>query len=117
MTKKFTPKYGIYKCKIDRSKDDDLNRIFSFNYDNTYTHEDIESANRIGLKVKIIDESPNCYIYDKKDLMPMSEIFGDYMKFFFDLKIKKMPYSKMFLSHLHGFLAEKYRIKLTVKSE
>lgn len=115
MNRKYKPRYGIYKCKIEKSTDKQLNKIFCFNIENLFTHEEIESAFMIGLKVEIFDESPNCYIYNKEDLVPMKDIFGNFINFFFDLKNKKNAFGKPFLSQLHGAVTERYRIKVTAK--
>jgi hypothetical protein len=109
---KFTPKYGIYSCKIYKSNTR-YDVLFGFNKNNQYTHEDIELAIFLNLRIEVIEKENNAYIYDKDSLIPMNKIFDRYIQYCYELKKQKAPYAKKFLSELWGTLCEKtkhYRI-------
>jgi hypothetical protein len=105
IAKKHTPKYGIYNCKISSVTQSNYD-LFGFNKHNQYTHEDIELAILLGLKIEVIEKENNAYIYDKSDLVPMKHIFTDYIEYCFELKKERVPYSKELLSLLWGVLSK-----------
>lgn len=102
---KHTPKYGIYNCKIYKSNTSN-DSLFGFIKTHQYTHEDIELAIILGLKIEVINKKNNAYVYEKEALVPMSRIFKDYIEYCFGLKKQKAPFAKQFLSMLWGTLSE-----------
>ena len=113
--KKFTPKYGIYNCKIHKSNTIN-DSLFGFNKSYQYTHEDIEIAIILGLKIEMINKENNAYIYDKECLIPMNRIFEDYIDYCFKLKKQNAPYAKEFLSQLWGILSASNKHYRTIKA-
>ncbi|RGB42813.1 hypothetical protein C1646_809781 [Rhizophagus diaphanus] len=65
--------FGIYRVEIEgqpeKKKDEKCTRIFRYNPEKYYTHYDIERARDLGLKVKLINESPNALIFSKNNCM------------------------------------------------
>ena len=114
--KKHTLTYGIYKVDVLRSNTM-LDMLFAFNYRKFYTHEEIQTAMKLGLKMKVIDEPNNAYRYDSKTcrMIPLRDIFGNYMYFFYDLKNKKMPYAIEFLNMVIGATGQKTKIHHILK--
>ena len=100
---KHTPKYGIYNCKISKSNSN--SKYFGFIKSHQYTHEDIELAILLGLKIEMINKENNAYVYEKDALVPMCRIFKDYIDYCFELRNQKAPFAKMFLSMLWGVLS------------
>jgi hypothetical protein len=114
VAKKFTPKYGIYNCKIHKSNTEN-DMYFGFIKWHEYTHEDIEIAIKLGLKIEMINKENNAYIYEKDALVPMNRIFGDYIAYCFDLKKQDAPFAKPLLTRLWGTLSEKTKHYRVVK--
>jgi len=116
ITKKHTPKYGIYYCKIYKSNtENDL--LFGFIKHHEYTHEDIEIAIILELKIEMIETVNNAYVYEKDALVPMNRIFGDYIDYCFELKKINAPFGKPLLSQLWGTLSEKTKHYRIVKED
>jgi hypothetical protein len=97
--------YGIYRCVISGTT-----KLFRFNFDNYYTHFDLNTAKDLGLNIKlIIDDQPNFLYYSRDKCLTGFEIFGRYVDKLFGLKQKKILGSKSILNILWGSLSEKYK--------
>lgn len=103
-------KYGCYHCVVERSGDEDINKLFKFNSfgkDNWYTHHSLECAKRLGLKMTIIlDGEANFLYYSKDKLVSGKNVFGEFMNYVLKLK-KKTKYAKQFYLKLWGGLSQK----------
>jgi hypothetical protein len=103
--------FGIYKVKIT-CNDANFCKIFSFSKKNTYTHYDVQFANKyktnFNIKIELItDTEYNALIYDG-ELVPAYTIFGNWFDNLFALK-KKCPKNfllKRLLSSLWGSLTK-----------
>jgi hypothetical protein len=112
---KFFP-VGIYRCVIT-STNKDLNRLFRFNKTNYYTHYDLTLAKLLKFDIKIIvDSGANCIIYDSKNRIQGSKMYGSTIDYLY--KIKKEtndPYVKKIISSLWGACGEILKYKTSVK--
>jgi hypothetical protein len=99
--------FGIYKCKIYRSDDNNTNKLFKFNRLHYYTHTSLEHAKSLNLKIELIqDEQPNNLYYEREKLIGFNEVFTEYTNFLFSLKEKKVPKAKLLLNIIWGALTE-----------
>jgi len=100
--------YGIYRIKISKSGDPDIDKFFRFNSTEKYTHIDFSRALTLGLKMEIIyDGKPNALIYSRERLMQGCHLFKKFVTYMFELKKKKVPWSKGILNSLWGALCQK----------
>jgi len=107
-------KYGLYRVNIECS-DPDINKVFSFSNNQTYTHYDLKWAQKLKRKYKfnidinlIDDGEPNAYIYDEEDLIEGRAMFGNWYDKLIKLK-KKYPKNRLakhLLSSLWGILCK-----------
>jgi len=105
--------FGIYRCIIHKSEDENINKLFKFNKKYYYTSNSLNHAKKIGLKIELIqDTKPNFLYYSGEKTIKFGEVFGDYVNFMFSLKEKNVPHSKDILNILWGALCEKVIIKL-----
>ena len=104
-------KFGFYKVKIDCS-----NKRFFFNYskDNTYTHysllDAIKHQKEFDIKIELNNDLEyNAYVYEDKDLIYTSEIFGVWFNELngFKQKHPKNKLIKHLMSSLWGSLSKK----------
>ena len=99
--------FGIYRCKILKSGNINVDKLFRFNDKNKYTHISLEHAKKLNLKIELIQDSqPNCLRYSREKLISFEEVFGQYVNFLFDLKQKKVPKDKDILNILWGACCE-----------
>ena len=99
--------FGIYRCKITKSEDENINKLFRFNKVNYYTSISLENAKKLGLKIELIqDDRPNFLFYSRDKLITFNEVFKPFVEFMFDLKEKKVEKSKNILNILWGALCE-----------
>ena len=112
---KFYP-VGIYRCAI-ASTNQAFNRLFRFNKNKYYTHNDLTLAKLLKFDVKIIvDSGANCIIYDSKNRIQGSKMYGSTIDYLY--KIKKEtndPYAKKIISSLWGACGEILKYKTSVK--
>jgi len=116
--------YGIYRCVIHKSGNDNIDKLFRFKhrfvsngkYYDYYTHADIKSARKKGLKIELImDDQPNCLRYVKGTRLSGKNLFGRFVEFLYPFK-KDTKYQhlkthfKMFLNVLWGAFMEKTTI-------
>lgn len=99
--------FGIYRCIIKPSTDDNINKLFRFNKDNFYTQTSLTNAKSLNLEIElIIDDEPNFLYYSRDKLITCQEVFKTYVDFLFNLKEKNVPKSKKILNMLWGALGE-----------
>jgi len=110
-------KYGIYRVRIYKSDDHNINKLFRFNYDDYYTHFDLTTARTLNLTIElIIDDQPNFLHYERNKCLTGNEIFGPYINLLFELKqLKLTDRTKTILNILWGALCEKKLIKKVIK--
>ena len=81
---------GIYRVKIEKSEDENINKLFRFNKYNKYTHTSLEHAKSLYLKMTLIqDKTANFLYYSPEKRIGCNEIFGDYVSYMYDLKEKE----------------------------
>jgi len=114
--------FGIYRCVIEKSDDENLNNMFKFNYHNYYTSVDITNAQKLGFKISLIkDNTPNCLFYSREKIVTMSEIFDNYISVLFPLKDNEKldkfirTGAKSILNILWGSLGEVDKNKYYIK--
>jgi hypothetical protein len=114
--------FGIYRCIVKPSKDENINKLFRFNKLNYYPHYSLEHAKTLGLEIiLIIDEQPNFLFYSREKLVQMGDVFKDYVDLLYPLKesqnklVKKS--CKFMLNCLWGALSEKSKIKYYSEGE
>jgi len=106
-------KFGIYKAEVI-CNDDNFLKLFSFSTTNFYTHYSLETAlkyeklNMFGVKINLIQQKNNAYIYNEEDLISGCSYFGHWYDSLINLK-KKYPKNilvKHLLSSLWGHISE-----------
>jgi hypothetical protein len=112
-------KYGVYRARIYKSEDKNINKLFRFNFDDYYTHFDLTTAKQLNLKIELIlDDQPNFLYYERKNCLTGNEIFGPYINLLFELKqLKLTDRTKSILNILWGALSEKKLIKKVVSDD
>ncbi|RIB03038.1 hypothetical protein C2G38_2289349 [Gigaspora rosea] len=81
--------YGIFKATIEGNppkKSLQCTRYLRYNPHRIYTHFDLECAKRNGLKVYLLDESPNALIYEKNTCISGSDMFGKWGNILYNIK-------------------------------
>ena len=110
--------YGIYRCKISKSDDMSIDKLFRFNFDNYYTHFSLNHAKIIGLTVElIVDDEPNFLYYSRDKCLTCHEVFGKYVDFCYDMKERKLPFAKAIINILWGALGQRLEKKYYVGSD
>ena len=100
--------YGIYKCNILQSNDDNINKLFRFNKKRFYTHIDLTNALSLGLTIKLIEDGTANFLYYARDkCLAGSELFTEFVDILFALKESKIKRAKSILNILWGALSEK----------
>ena len=108
---------GIYRIKIEKSEDENINKLFRFNRYNKYTHTSLEHAKSLNLKMSLIqDGTANLLSYSPEKRIGCNEVFGEYVNYMFDLKEKESKLkgerkkealkAKLILNILWGSLCE-----------
>lgn len=98
---------GVYHCEVEVPEDKNLRKLIWINSENYYAHTDLMYAKEKGLKITMIDEKDNCLLYPRKTHCMMgSEIFGEFTKYIYALKLKKIPGAKKLLNNLWGMLVK-----------
>ena len=98
--------YGIYRCEIEESKP----KLFRNNKLNYYSHIDLTRAKELNLKITLTDledDEPNFLYYSRDKLITGDALFGEYVKYLFPLKARKVPRSKKLVNVLWGGLCQK----------
>ncbi|RIA83844.1 hypothetical protein C1645_880271 [Glomus cerebriforme] len=84
--------YGIYRVNIEGSpkiREKQGTRLFRYNQEEYYTYFDIESMIKSSLQVKLMNVSPNAYVFDHYDLMDGKLIFENWTNILIKIKRKK----------------------------
>lgn len=119
-----TPKYksfyrnlehGYYKMNIINNDSIPIENFFTISKNNIYTNTDIKylyelrNTYKININFEIIDENPNAYIYDKKDLLTGKHLFDNYIYKLKTLKNcgQKLYFINYLLKALWGGLSQK----------
>lgn len=108
--------YGIYKCVIEPSRDENIDKLFRFNTKNYYTHFDINLAKTLNLKINlIVDEESNALLY-QKERASGSLYFRQAVHSLYELK-SKSKLAKIILNAIWGALCQRNKIKTTTSNE
>lgn len=108
--------FGIYRCKIYRSDDNNTNKLFKFNKLHYYPHTSLEHAKSLNLKIELIqDDKPNNLYYEREKLIGFNEVFTEYTNFLFSLKEKKVPKAKLLLNIIWGALTQIQKINHIIR--
>lgn len=108
--------FGIYRCRVYKSNDENINKLFRFNFNDYYTHISLNHANKLGLKIELtMDGQPNFLHYERNVCMLSHQLFDDYIKTLYPLKEKNIPLAKKILNMLWGALSQVKYIKKIVK--
>ena len=108
--------FGIYRCIINKSDDENINRLFRFNKLNYYTHITLEAARKLNLKIELIEDGEYNFLHYSRDkLIEFRAVFKSYVDYLYNFKQQKIsPYFKDVLNILWGSLCEKNTKKLYV---
>ena len=100
--------FGIYRCKVLKSDDANINKLFRFNDKHYYSSVSLDHAKTLGLKLELIqDNKPNFLFYSRDKLITFNEVFKPFVDFMFELKDKKkVEKAKDILNILWGALCE-----------
>jgi hypothetical protein len=108
---------GFYKVKIT-SSDKNFNKIFSYSKQNVYPSMSLYLANQcitlhnMTVKIELIEEKNNCYVYNKENTIKGSNVFRKWSKYLFKLKGKfpKNKLIKTITSSLWGRICENNKL-------
>ncbi|CAG8686726.1 15841_t:CDS:2, partial [Dentiscutata heterogama] len=81
--------YRIYKATIEGNplkKSLQYTRYLRYNLYRIYTHYNLESAKKNGLKVYLMNESPNALIYEKNTRISERDMFGKWGNILYNIK-------------------------------
>jgi hypothetical protein len=97
---------GIYRCKILSDIDQ---KLFRINPRNFYTHIDLTRAIELGYIIQMVqDGQANMLYYERSKTINANLIFGQFIKFMYDLKQKNIcDRVKVILNCLWGALCQK----------
>lgn len=74
------PEFGIYRLIIKPSEDENINKLFKFNFHKKYTNIDVINAKNLGLEMELIqDGTPNFLHYSRDKLITFFEVFKQYV--------------------------------------
>lgn len=92
--------FGYYEIKIS-SEHKDISKVFSFSPNNTYNYYSLcfclQYHSLYKIKLEMVDKDYNAYIYDEKNVINSSEIFGTWFNKINDMK-SKLPKNKIIKS-------------------
>lgn len=95
--------YGIYHCDIAITD----SRLLRHQDTKWYTHIDLMRAIELNHTITMIGEPVNAYIYTDDKLCDGNIMFGDYVDFIYNLKVKKVPYAKLILNQIWGLFVQR----------
>ena len=104
--------YGIYKATIEGNppkKSLQCTRYLRYNPHGIYTHYDLECARKNGLKVTLMNISPNALIYERNIRITGKNMFGEWGNILYNIKKEggtAGKVSKALLVSLWGALCE-----------
>ena len=97
--------YGMYRCTIEKSEDENINKLFKFNSKNFYSHYDLKAAKLPNLKISLLP-GVNGYLYDKVCLNSGTAMFSSFVKLLYQYKSSCKPF-KQILNSLWGSLCQR----------
>ncbi len=107
----------IFRCQIER-KQNKICNIFRFNINNYYTSKDVVLAQKLGLKISMIDDNePNVLYYSHDKCVCGSQLFGNFVKTVFELKKKGNKTAKAILNCLWGALCQTQELDYNVADD
>lgn len=108
--------YGIYRCVINAGSTP--HKFFKQNKKSYYTHLDIETAQKLGDSVQMIqDGKPNFLYYSKDKLINGAFLFKNYIEEMYELKKQGVNGAKDLLNILWGALCETNVYKFNATSD
>lgn len=100
--------YGLFRCKIEKSGNEETDRLFRFQEDDWYCSQDIKSAKLLKLKITMIDdEKVNFLYYDNTKCIRGDKLFGAFNAYMYDLKQKKVSGAKDIMNSLWGAICKR----------
>ena len=110
---------GIYHCQVEKSTDENINKLFKFNRKNKYTNIDLQRAKELKLNINHIDKKPNALIYSRDKLINGNKVFKQYVDLLFDLKYRNVAGNapKQLLNQLWGLLCEKRELSKVIDED
>jgi len=110
--------FGIYRCIIKPSEDENINKLFRLNKKNYYTSQDIQNARDLKLEIELIqDDKPNFLYYSGDKTIKSCVVFNEYVNILFQLKELKIEGAKMILNILWGALGQIIKKSLYTKAQ
>lgn len=101
-------KYGMYRCQVMPSDDENVNKLFKFNNKDFYTHYDLTLAKKMNMAMKLYD-GVNFYYYERKECLEYGvKIFGDFVNELYEYKKAYSPFKKI-MNTLYGALCQRDR--------
>jgi hypothetical protein len=101
--------FGRYKCKITEKDGGKLvgknKKLFMINQSNLYTHEELDYAKHLGLKITMSSKENNFLHYPRSHCLTGSQIFSGYINFLYKLKMSGVSEVKPLLTQLHSTLS------------
>lgn len=100
--------YGFYNCEI-LCKNENFNKVFSYNKKCWYTHYDLQIALKLqkkcNVKIKLLGDA---YIYDESTLSTGKQVFGRWYMYLSQLKtaLPKNILIKILTSSIWGYLVQ-----------
>lgn len=92
-------------------------KLFRYNKHNLYTSYDLQNAKRLKLSVELIDDDINCLSYEKSRIIEGEHFFKPFIHYWYEMKKKNVPFSKLILNSLWGVLSQKDKMKYPVKRD
>lgn len=101
---------GIYRATVEAG-----HKLFSYNRYNYYCNEELQEANKLKLKITLIEDGePNFLHYDNTKCVALKTLFKKPIQTLFDLKQKGYAGAKKILVNLFGCLTEKNKQELDI---
>lgn len=106
---------AIYRCRITGPD----KRLFRENKLNYYTSHDVRRAGELSYNIQLIkDGKPNVLVYERKDCKTGAQLFGEFVKYLFNLKEEhKIKSAKRIMNCLWGALCRKTIKQLIVTDD
>lgn len=99
-------RYGIYRAKVIDNGLLKTRKLFRFNKNNFYTTQDLRLAKRLGLKMNIIDDGYDNFLFYGKNCMVGTQLFKPFVDMLYGLKDKNKKF-KIILNVLWGLLCSR----------
>lgn len=100
--------YGIYRAEVLKSGDDNIDKLFRFNFKNYYTHIDLNHArDNLKLQINLNHDGGYNFLSYKEGRMNASKIFGTLIDKLIELQQDGTPFIKQLRNIIWGSLCEK----------